>query len=289
MKSNPADIPFGHFALPRWRENLRLLGARLPQNGVGRRLRSVLRRVVTVGSKEPYDIELYPTVRARVFPTKNICEKRVFAAPELYDQPERRTLTQALHSSNASRFVFIDLGANVGVYTLWLVSEARRLKRQTQVLAVEPDPDTFARLATNLSLSGATEATARQCAVGAREGHGRIIQHLDNRGQHRVELATEETPDASVPVVPLHTLCEEQGIDRIDAIKVDLEGVDEPVLSTFLAHAKETLWPEWMVVEVGKQANAPVVELCIGHGYRLIERTRLNGILHKPAAGKTAS
>ena len=43
MTTNSPDIPFGRFALPPWRENLRRLAGRLPRNGFGRRMRSLLR------------------------------------------------------------------------------------------------------------------------------------------------------------------------------------------------------------------------------------------------------
>lgn len=288
MTSNPADIPFGRFSLPPWRENLRLLAGRLPQNGVGRRMRSLVRRLVTAGANEPYDIDVFPSVRARVYPRTNVCEKRVFAAPQLYDLAERRALSDALSDSASKPFVFVDLGANVGIYTLWMVSEARRLGKRMRVLAVEADPETFARLTTNLALSAADEATAVQCAVGASAGEAHIVGHGDNRGQHRV--AVEAGADgATVAVQPLDALCAEQGISRIDAMKVDLEGLDHDVLSAFFTSGPKALWPHGIVVEAGKQADAPVVHLCRQHGYRLVARTKLNAVLRQAGAGAETS
>jgi len=231
-------------------------------------MRSIVRRLVTAGAREPYDIE-------------------VFAAPQLYDWAERRALSDAMAGSDATQFVFVDLGANVGVYTLWMVSEARRLGCSLKALAIEPDPETFGRLSTNLSLSAADEVIALQCAVGAEEGRGHIVGHADNRGQHRIELGGTATGE--IAVLPLHVLCERNGVDRIDAIKVDLEGLDHAVLDVFFKKAPAALWPGWMIVEVGKQAEAPVIDLCRQHGYRLMERTKLNAIFHHPGAGDRAS
>lgn len=289
MTSNPADIPFGRFSLPPWRENLRLLAGRLPQNGVGRRTRSLVRRLVTAGANEPYDIDVFPAVRARVYPRTNVCEKRVFAAPQLYDLAERRALSDALSDSDSKPFVFVDLGANVGIYTLWMVSEARRLGKRMQVLAVEADPETFGRLTTNLALSAADEATAVQCAVGASAGEAHIVGHGDNRGQHRIIVSDDSGTGASVPVWPLDALCAEHGLDRIDAMKVDLEGLDHDVLSAFFTSGPKALWPHWIVVEAGKQADAPVVHLCRQHGYRLVARTKLNAVLRQAGAGAETS
>jgi len=286
MTLNPAEIPFGRFSLAPWRESLRRLAGRLPRNSAGRRMRSLLRRIVTVGSQEPYDIEVFPDVRARIYPNANLCEKRVFAAPQLFDWGERQALSRALETAQSSPFIFADLGANVGVYTLWMVSEARRLGRPIRALAIEPDPDTFARLETNIALSNADEAMPVRCAVGMREGHGQVVSHADNRGQHRVEQGQTAGGPHSVAIMPLYSLCREQGFERIDAMKVDIEGVDFDVLSAFFEQAPETLWPNWIVVEVGKQAHAPIIDLCQQYGYRLLERTRLNAILHRHAAAE---
>jgi len=281
MTSNPVEIPFGRFSLSSWREGLRRLAGHLPRNGLGRRMRSVTRRLATVGIREPYDIEVFPEVRARIYPNSNVCEKRVFAAPQLYDWPERHALSAAIADSTATPFIFVDLGANVGVYTLWMISEARRLGRPLKALAVEPDPETFGRLTTNLALSAADEASALQCAVGAREMRGHVVGHADNRGQHRVTTEPVQEGAESVAVLPLHSICVQHGLDRIDAMKVDLEGVDDDVLSAFFAAAPQGLWPRWLVVEVGKQSDAPVIDRCRQHDYRLHERTKLNAIFCK--------
>ena len=288
MTPNPADIPFGRFSLPFWRERLRRLAGRLPRNGVGRRMRSIVRRIVTAGSREPYDIEVFPSVHARVYPQTNVCEKRVFAAPQLYDWAERHALSGAIAKGAVQPFVFLDLGANVGVYTLWMVSQARRLGRPLKAVAVEPDPETFERLRMNLALSAAEDAMALQCAVGANEGRGMIVGHADNRGEHRIELGPAEGA-GGVRVLPLHTLCAQHGIDRIDAMKVDLEGLDHDVLGAFFGHMPQTGWPLWLVVEVGKQKTAPVIDLCRQHGYHLHERTKLNAILYKPGVDDETS
>lgn len=287
MTFNPADIPFGQFSLSPWRENIRVMAGRLPRNGFGRRMRSIVRRLVTAGAREPFDIEVFPAVRARIYPHNNVCEKRVFAAPQLYDWAERRALSKAMAQSDVVPFVFVDLGANVGVYTLWMVSEARRLGRPLKALAIEPDPETFGRLSTNLSLSAADEAIALQCAVGAEEGLGHIVGHADNRGQHRIELGGTATGE--IAVLPLQSLCEQNGVDHMDAIKVDLEGLDYAVLDAFFTKAPATLWPSWLIVEVGKLAEAPVIHLCSQHGYRLVERTKLNAILHQSCKRNNAS
>ncbi len=247
-----------------------------------------MRRVITAGIEEPYDIEVFPAVRARVYPKTNVCEKRVFAAAHLYDWEERHALSKALAETDADPFVFVDLGANAGVYTLWIVSEARRLGKSLRVLAVEPDPETFARLTSNLAMSRAEHVTPVQCAVGASEGRGQIICHSDNRGEHRIALSPVND-SASVTVLPLHALCAQHEIGQIDAVKVDLEGLDQEVLGAYFAQAPDTQWPDWIIVEVGKLPHAPVVGLCERHGYRLQERTKLNAILQKAvASGKTS-
>lgn len=243
-------------------------------------MRSLLRRIIVWGRSEPFDVEVFPSVRARLYPTTNICEKRVIAAPQLYDWPERRALSEAMEASTSEPFVFLDLGANVGVYSLWIIAEARRLGRNWKVVAVEPDPETQVRLETNLAMSDAEDVIIERCAVGSARTVGHVVQHSDNRGQHHI-VAEDEGEGYTVEVVPLQEICARNRIDRIDAMKVDLEGYDYPVLDTFFANTPAALWPNLIVVEAGKAPNPPVVALCVNNGYRLQERTKLNAVLRR--------
>ena len=82
--------------------------------------------------------------KLRVHPEDNVCEKRVLFTPQFFDPVELQVLAAAIRDG----FTFVDLGANVGVYSLFVAGLAGRKAR---ILAVEPQPEIYRRLAFNVA------------------------------------------------------------------------------------------------------------------------------------------
>jgi FkbM family methyltransferase len=123
---------------------------------------------------------------------------------------------------------FIDVGANIGIHS---VLGALRVGPQGKVLAIEASPITFPVLAENLASTGCPGAiavnrgawdvtsTATFCHVPDNPAHS----HLSTTGYHRGHVFT-------IACEPLDTLAEQAGLDRVDLIKVDVEGSEIKVL-----------------------------------------------------------
>ncbi len=77
--------------------------------------------------------------------------------------------------------VFLDIGANIGVYSLLAVRAGF-----ARVVAFEPNPVTFEALKRNLGLSKARRVVAVNKGLGARKGRLLFLQHERNPGQSRV-------------------------------------------------------------------------------------------------------
>ena len=268
--------PFGTFGIARSQDSLRNRAAGLPVSRAGA---SITRRLMALRGRAAYDVEVFPTINVRLYPTTNICEKRVLAAAHFLDAQERAFLDSAVASSTSKPFVFLDLGANVGLYGLSVLSCARRLKRDIKVMSVERDPTTRSRLTENIKFSNASDKfIVESCGVGSARGTGGMVGHADNRGQHRVITDTTGALGA-IEIVPLLDLCQRHSITSIDAVKIDVEGMDFEVLSSFFASAPRSLYPRAIIVEVPDGANPPVVALCEKYGYRIVKLTALNAIL----------
>jgi FkbM family methyltransferase len=109
--------------------------------------------------------------------------------------------------------VFVDLGANIGFTTLYF---ARRYGAHTCV-AVEPDPDNARLLRHNLAQNG-IRATIFEAAVGPRDGSVRFAQDREsNLGRVAAEGVT-------VPMVSMDTVVHATAHDRVDLLKMDIEG-----------------------------------------------------------------
>jgi FkbM family methyltransferase len=281
MRLRTLDPPFGAHALSAPREALRRLAGTMPENRLGRIGVSLIRKIVTGGRPGPFDVDVFPTIRARLHPASNRCEKRAVAGAQLFDPQERAALRDVLAASASAPFVFLDLGANVGLYSLWMVSVGRTLSREVVALAVEPDAGTRARLEANLAASDIDCVMVADCAVGEHAGRGTILAHSGNRGEHQVRAASADDAE-SFEILPIHEICARRGITRIDAMKVDLEGHDEAALRGLFANGPAELRPGFIVVEAGKdKALPPVVRICLDNGYELARRTRLNALLRR--------
>lgn len=268
---------FGHYALPAKREALRLRAGKFAGSRIGRLGISLYRKQAFKGLSDPFDVQVMAGVNARLYPRSNRCEKRAFAGVQIWDAEERAALSDALSASTASPFVFLDVGANVGLYSLILAANAKSTSKDIRIIAFEPDPTNRARLAFNIKASDAN-IQVLPYAVSDKDGEGFMGGGDTNRGEVRLR-DSEDEDDQPVQIKTLYGVCTEQGLSRIDAMKVDIEGHDERALTVFFEHAPKTLWPRLLILETGRAETTSLLELCTGHGYTITTRTGINSIL----------
>ncbi len=292
---DPAQTTFGTHRLSSLRNTLLALADHMPANKLGRWIVSLLRKSALLGCSEPFDIVAASGLKLRLYPFGNRCEKRMIAGPHHWDACERGALLGAL-KANASNinenkpFVFLDVGANVGLYslTLWVAADQRGLP--FKAYAIEPDRINAQRLLYNAQASGA-DIIHIPFAVGGEAGEARMVGGETNRGEVRIE-SPSTAPNArqiasvqngAVETVTIKTLAEitsEHHLDYIDAMKVDVEGHDFAALKAFFEQASSSLWPKLLVIETGR-GESKVLDLCLSNGYTLQKRTQINAILER--------
>ena len=267
---------FGTYALSPAMERLRRLSQRLGRGPVARRACSVIRRVVSAGRPGPFDVEAFPGQRARLYPSENLSDKRVFAGVQFWDSVERAALGRAVRDADEPVY-FVDAGANAGLYTLAVRAEAR--DKALRIIAIEPDPENLERLRFNLAASGAGEdVQVIPVALADQTGETHIASSHANRG----ELTIGDT-GTRVAMRPLLDIVREAGFPRVDALKIDIEGMELPVLSHFIENADPALWPVVVILEAQRDEVTPALSYMQGVGYEVSERTRMNVVLHRTA------
>jgi FkbM family methyltransferase len=119
--------------------------------------------------------------------------------------------------------VFFDVGANVGVFSLMA---ARRLGGSGHVHAFEPVGPTYERVLRNLALNGFGNVKANELGLSTREGAATMyVPSHRNLG-----MATPHAPHEAagrpegIGLTTLDRYMAEHSLDRIDLIKIDVEG-----------------------------------------------------------------
>jgi FkbM family methyltransferase len=264
--------PFGDFApsgLARWVID-RTRG--LPEGWAGRRLALMLRRLAMKTLKGlPLDLETFG-LRMRLYPYKNVCERRILFTPQYFDADELRILTSRITDG----FTFIDIGSNVGWYALFVAREAGAVP--TRILAVEPQPEIFDRLIYNIRQNPSCTIKAVDCAVADKTGELTLFLDPLNRGEASLKIVNSSQTDAiRVPAVTMLELLKREGLTRVDAIKLDVEGAEDLVLDPFFRDAPTSLYPSlFIVANVPERWQIDVVKLLTSKGYRQILETKMN-------------
>ena len=269
--------PFGRHAPRGWLAGL-VRVARLCGTGwAGRRLAFALRAIgIRALGGRPLDVDSLGA-RMRLYPANNVAEKNLLFTPQYFDPQERRFLTERLGSD----FIFIDIGANVGGYTLFAATLAGPRAR---VLAIEPQADIFERLSFNIRQNGFTSIKALEMAVADRDGEVTLFVDAKNKGETSMRLVGTHGLGTSVrvPARALATIVAEEGFDRIDAVKLDVEGAEDLILEAFFRDGAPRLWPRLLIVEDAPGRWAiDLPALIAQQGYRVALKTRTNIIYER--------
>lgn len=254
----------------------------MPNSWLGLRLAMLFRRIVTMRlGRGALDTELWG-MRLRLYALGNGCEKNALFTPQMFDVMERGVLADAIARKRGD-FTFVDIGANVGLYSLFVASQAR----DARILAIEPQPGILDRLRFSLAANPGVIVEVLPIALADREGTVELLLDGNDSGGTHIETATrhEAGVSVSVPCRPLTAVLRDAGIVSIDVLKIDVEGAEDVVLVPFFRDAPDTLWPETVLIEDTRAFwQTDVFALLESHGYTVVTRSRQN-VAYRRAQG----
>ncbi len=169
--------------------------------------------------------------------------------------------------------VFVDIGANQGEFTLF----AGRRMTTGRVIAFEPMPQMFAQLQENIRLNSLTNVFAHNVALSNQKGSMTIHAAVDavNEGLGTLYPGSGDFKVAgTVQVEVFDEVFQQQGLNRLDIIKMDVEGSELPVLRG--AHDSLVRFHPVIMLELNRAAFAAagytpevLIEYLHSLGYRL--------------------
>jgi FkbM family methyltransferase len=268
--NDPAAPPFGAFAPTRAQAAVISLAQRSRlRRGA---FRPMLTRLVNLLRAGPIDVR-YQGASFRFYPQASATDRGALFNPD-YNLEELNFLRA--HTSGGG--VFVDVGANVGTYAMVL---ARHVGARGKVIAIEPHPVTHARLAFNRAASGFAQVRLVAAAAGAADGELMIETDGDNLGASHIVSGEHAGRAFRVPSLRLQRVLDEAQVDRVDALKIDIEGYEDRVLTGFFREAPQRLWPRAVVIEhlSRNEWQSDCIADMFARGYAETARTRSNTLL----------
>ncbi|MGZ5872256.1 MAG: FkbM family methyltransferase [Bradyrhizobium sp.] len=268
--NDPASPPFGAFMPTRAQAAIIALAhrSRLRRGA----FRPMLSRLVNGLRAGPVDVQ-YQGASFRLYHQASATERGALFNPD-YNLEE----LEFLRAHTPKGGVFVDVGANVGTYAMPL---ARHVDASGRVIAIEPHPVTRARLAFNRAASGFGQVHLVAAAAGPSDGELMIETDGDNLGASHIVSNDQRGRAIKVPSLRLQRIVSDAGADHVDALKIDVEGFEDRVLTGFFGEAPQTLWPRAVVIE--HLSRNEWQDDCIAdmraRGYAEAGRTRSNTML----------
>jgi FkbM family methyltransferase len=186
---------------------------------------------------EPLEFAITDDLSIRLYPAGHVAE---LLFTESFENQELKAAAAFLKPG----MQVFDIGANIGLYS---ITAAKRIGASGRVLAFEPSIESYERLRRNLELNHVTTVSTIKIALTDRHG-GELTLKRDPGFRDGDRFLTADAGSAaggdteSVPITTLDRYVADNGIDRIDFLKIDIEGGELAVFkggSETLKHNKD--------------------------------------------------
>lgn len=173
--------------------------------------------------------------------------------------------------------LFVDVGANVGAYTLWAIELG------ADVIAIEPNGWAVEQLEANLALNGYRAEVVRAAAMDA-AGTARITTDLGV-----LNHVVTEGSDATIEQVAAVTIDDIVGERAVAGLKIDVEGAEMSVLRgaerALTEHRIRLIQLEWNTYSSERFGipRAAIAEYLTSLGYEML-RPDMRGVLQPLAS-----
>jgi FkbM family methyltransferase len=161
--------------------------------------------------------------------------------------------------------VFVDVGANVGYYTL---VASKLVGSHGRVYAIEPVPSTAVILKANVKMNDCRNVLVYDVAAWSSEEEVTLEIPESAYGYASVVRGSDEGKKITVKATTLDEIL--QGATSVDLVKIDVEGAEHEVL---IGAKKSMDKIKYIVIELTRNVEE-VLGLLTSHGFK-VKRARL--------------
>ncbi|MCF1422161.1 FkbM family methyltransferase [Mangrovimonas futianensis] len=201
-------------------------------------------------------------------PYENV-DGALFFYPQLYERKEFNFLKEILQTGDC----FIDIGANIGAYSL---IASNLIGNEGKVVAIEAEPYNFKKLKKNISLNEINNIDAINLGVSDKsETLSLSINTTGNRSGCSFAYEGENT--VKIKCKSLIDILDQSKITKISCMKIDIEGFEYKVLKHFYDSADRNLFPKYIIMEhLHSSDNLSPIELLLKNDYEIIDKNYYN-------------
>ncbi len=176
-----------------------------------------------------------------VYHEKDTCISRQIIDHGIWEPYETSLVVKDLKRGD----VFLDIGANLGYYTIIAGSI---VGIPGKVLAFEPDLNNFNMLKKNIRLNKLSNVTAVNAAVSDVGGKGYIYLSDDNKGDHHIYDCGGSRKRVKIDILAGDKFIAKE-TDRVNFIKIDTQGSEVRILRGLASQIQENRANLSMVIE----------------------------------------
>jgi FkbM family methyltransferase len=204
----------------------------------------------------------------------NVTDGKILASSVVYDKKELSYLQNACKEGG----VFVDVGANIGYYSLVLAHSCN-----CKVVAIEPNPPTLKRLEFNIAINRHLREKISIIPLGVGP-EGEFELYSDNNlgaASLHATIVPGSNNVVKINTKPLLDILEDQQVTKIDALKIDIEGMEDQALGPFISRADAGMLPKCIIIEDDQKHlwKTDLMQQLFDKGYVEKARTRGNAIL----------
>ena len=209
-----------------------------------------------------YDID-YDSIKLRVYPADNACDNSILRSG-IHREEDELAILRTFTKPNQ---IFVDIGANIGIYSL--IAD-KFLGEDSKIFAFEPFPDTFKKLQFNINANNTDRILAFNFGIADKDKTEQLFlisgrnagQHSTNKQVALRSHSKNEKP-VEINVRPLAKILQEQQINKVNILKMDIEGSEDKALLPYMNATERTAWPDYIMLEVGNRKLWS--EDCVNH------------------------
>ena len=240
--------------------------------GFGKLKKIFAKTLSRINKTNPIDI-IYHDVKFRLYPHNNTIESKMLVSSRLREGKELGVISGFIKNGGT----FLDIGANVGYYSLM----AAKLGA-TKIIGVEPNPIVLERFKANIKFNR-FEKKIKTFQIGIGEKYETMELRLSqtDMGGSSIVNTKLNSDKIKIKVIPLLELLKKEGINKVDVLKIDIEGFEDRALIPYFKNLDKKFYPRLVLMEDSSLTDwkENILECLLANGYKVLARTRGNVLI----------